>query len=196
MVKTILQERDVRALDYFLTNVVNKSLGEKSVPRYMSIMNNLYENGLFTSVFLEEMRELGLSLYPIEDQDACNETEDYAEHLNVLATRQRGEKGKANPFIGKRIKVGYLLIAETEKLREQGFVPYLTYVWSCIEMGAEAIYLLAQGRKVKIAKKLANNIARKFNMKIVNNYEYKDTKDDVTLESLCIELRKIRAPPA
>ena len=193
MVKLVLQERDERALDYFLTNVLSKSLGEVGVQHYMNIMNNLHEQGFFTRVFLEEMKELGLALYPIEDQDACIETKEYAEHLNVLATRKRGEKGKANPYIGKRIKVGYVLIAETEKLRERGFIPYLTYVWSCIEMGAEVIYLLAQGRKIKPARSLANSIARKFNMKIANSYEYEDTRDDVTLEALCIELRKARA---
>jgi len=188
MVKMILLERDESALDYFLTNVLNKRLGEKGVQHYMNIMNNLYGRGLLTRVFLEEVRELGLKLYPTEDQDARRETKEYVEHLNVLATRKRGEKEGANPYIGKKIKVGYLLIADPEKIEMEGDAPYIGYAGYCVEKGTEAIYLLSRGGKNRPAKRLANRIAKICNMKIVNSSEYEDIVDGVT-KALCIELR-------
>ncbi|MGA9387730.1 MAG: hypothetical protein WBV70_02760 [Candidatus Bathyarchaeia archaeon] len=58
-------------------------------------MNNLDERGLFTRVYLEELRELGLGLYPTQNPEALIESKEYVEHLNILATRKRGEIGKA-----------------------------------------------------------------------------------------------------
>jgi len=194
MVKKILLERDKSALDYFLTNVLNKALGQEGIQRYMDVMNNLEGRGLFTRVYLEEVKELGLELYPTPDQDALRETKEYVEHLNVLATRKKGELGKADPYIGRKIKVAYVLIAEPEKLKREGFAPYIQYAMHCVEEGAEAIYLLSRGRKNKPAIRLADSIAITCKMKIANVSEYKEIIEDDVLEALCIELRKEKTP--
>jgi len=196
MVKKILLEREKGALDYFLTNVLNKALGEEGVQRYMNVMNDLDERGLFTRVYLEEVKELGLKLYPINDQDALRETKEYVEHLNVLAIRKRGELGTANPYIGKKIKVAYILIAEPKKLKREGFVPYIQYALHCVEEGAEAIYLLSRGKKNRPALKLADNIALTCKMKIVNVSEYEEIIEDYVLKALCIELRSEKTSPS
>jgi hypothetical protein len=194
MVKKILLERDKGALDYFLTNVLSKALGQESVQHYIDIMNNLDGRGLFTRVYLEEAKELGLKLYPTPDQDALRETKEYVEHLNILATRKKGELGKADPYIGRKIKVAYVLIAEPEKLRREGFAPYVQYAMHCVEDGAEAIYLLSRGRKNRPATRLAESIAITCKMKITNVSEYKEIiEDDDVPEALCIELRKDKA---
>jgi hypothetical protein len=193
MIKKILFERDKSALDYFLTNVLNKALGEEGVQHYLNVFNNLDQRGIFTRVYLEEVKELGLELYPTPDQDAILETKEYVEHLNILATRRRGELGTANPYIGRRIKVAYILIAEPEKLKRQGLMPYIQYALRCAEEGAEAIYMLSRGRKNRPAIKLANSIALTCKMKIANVSEYKETIGDDVLEALCIELRKEKA---
>jgi hypothetical protein len=190
MVKKILLERDKGSLDYFLTNVLNKALGEEGVQHYMNVMNNLDERGLFTRVYLEEVKELGLELYPTPNQDAVLETKEYVEHLKILATRKRGELDTANPYIGRKIRVAYILIAETEKLERRGFMPYIQYALRCAKEGAEAIYLLSRGRKNRPAIRLADSIALTCKMKIVNVSEYEEIIEDDVLRSLCIELRR------
>lgn len=189
MVKMILLERDESALDYFLTNVLSKRLGGEGVQHYMNIMNNLYGRGLLTRVFLEEVRDLGLKLYPVEDQDARREIKEYVEHLNVLATRKRGEKGTADPYIRKKIKVSYLLIANPDKIKDEGHMPYIKYAQHCAENGAEVIYLLSRGGKNRPCLNLANEIAVVCNMETVNLSEYEDIIDDTVTKALCIELR-------
>lgn len=193
MIKKILLERDKGALDYFLTNVLNKALGEGDVQRYMDIVNNLDERGIFTRVYLEEAKELGLELYPTPNQDALVETREYIENLNILATRKRGEWGKAKPYIGRKIKVAYVLIAEPEKLERKGFMPYIQYALGCANEGAEAIYLLSRGKKNKPTMTLANSIALTCKMKVVNASEYEETIGDDTLIALCVELRREKA---
>jgi len=189
MVRKILLEKDKSALDYFLANVLNKVLGREGVQHFMNVMNNLDERGLFTRVYLEELRELGLELYPMPNQDVLVESKEYVEHLNVLATRKRGELGKAEPYIGKKIKVAYVLIAEPEKLRREGYGPYVQYALGCLEAGAEAIYLLSRGKNNKPSRKLADCVALACEMEIVNVSEYDENVDDEMLRALCVELR-------
>jgi len=195
MVKKMLFERNKGALDYFLINVLNKELGQEGVQHYMDIMSNLDGRGLFTRVYLEEVKELGLELYPTLDQDALRETKEYVEHLNILATRKKGELGKADPYIGRKIKVAYVLIAEPEKLKREGFAPYLQYSMHCVEEGAEAIYLLSRGRKNEPTMRLANAIALTCKMKVENVNEYEEITDDIALKALCVELRKEKNLP-
>ena len=194
LVKMFLLERDDAALDYFLANVLNKRLGTPGVQHYMNVLNNLYGRGLLTRVFLEEVKELGHELYPTENQDARKEIKEYADHLNVLATRKIGEKGTADPYIGKIIKVAYLLVA-AEKLRTEGDLPHQTYALYCIKDGARTIYLLSRGEKNKPAIKLAKKIANTHNMEIVNSSEYEDIIDGGVTKALCIELRKKMQSP-
>jgi len=191
MVRTLLLRRNENALDFFLSNVLNKRLGEEGVQHYMSIMDNLEQRGLFTRVFLEEARELGLKLYPMQDIDARKEATEFVHQLGILATRERGELEKANPFVGKNIKVGYLLIAEPERLRSEGYGPYLLYALNCIKKdGVEAIYLLSRGKKIERARRLANHVAIACNLRIVNIGEYKEmVNGEHEIEALCVELR-------
>jgi hypothetical protein len=190
MVRKILLEKNKAALDYFLANVLQKALGGEGVQHFMDVMNNLDERGLFTRVYLEELRELGLGLYPTQNPEALVETKEYVEHLNVLATRKRGELGKSDPYTGRKIRVAYVLVAESEKLKREGFGPYLLYTQGCLEKGAEAVYFLSRGNNNKQSRKLADSIALVCKLKIINVSEYDEDMGDETFKALCVELRK------
>jgi hypothetical protein len=189
MVKKILLERNKAALDYFLTNILNKKLDEEGVRHYMEVVSNLDKHGLLTRIYLEEVKEVGLQIYPDADNYALTETREYLEQLNVLASRRRGERGTANPYIARRVKVAHILIADSEKLIAQGFGPYVEYALHCVEDGAESIYVLSRGRKNKTAIRLARNIALTCRMKIINMSEHVETVDDGSISALCIEMR-------
>ena len=193
MIKKILLKRNEGALDYFLTNVLNKAIGEEGVQHYIDVVNNLDERGILTRVYLEEARQLGLELYPTPNQDAIVETREYIEHLNILATRKRGEWGTANPYIGRKIKVAYILIAEPEKLERKGLMPYIQYALRIANEGAETIYLLSRGRKNRSTMKLADSIALTCKMKVANVSEYEELVEDDVLVALCVELRREKA---
>jgi len=193
MVKKILLNRDQGALDYFLTNVLNKELALEGVRKYMSIMNNLDDHGLFTRVYLEEIKEVGLELYPVEDKAALKETKELLVQLNVLASRKSGERKGAEPYIGKRIRIGYLLVANPERLLFEGSKPYIQHVLRCLESGARVVYLLSRGMNNKPSKQLAEEISEKCNMKIVNSTDYEETIENKRIKALCIELRTGKA---
>lgn len=190
IVRTILLERDENALDFFLSNVLNKRLGEEGVQDYMNIMSNLQDRGLLTRVFLEEARELGLKLYPMQEKQARIETEEFIHQLNILATRKQGEIGKADPYVGKWIKIGYVLVADPERLRKEGYMPYLLYASNCLQKdGVEVLYVLSRGSKIEPARKLASFIAKSCNLRIANVGEYEEAKNEDNIKAICIELR-------
>jgi hypothetical protein len=193
MVKKILLEKDKGALDYFLTNVLSKVIGEKGVQHYMNVINSIDEHGLFTRVYLEEIKEIGLKLYPTSNQEAITETREYLVHLNILATRKQGELDKAKPFIGKTIKVAYVLIADLGKLMYEGHKPYIQYALRCVEKGAENIYLLSRGKKIGAAKNLASEIAVACNLKVINISEHSEFLDDKMINACCIVLKREKA---
>lgn len=190
MIREILLEKYESAVDYYLTHVLNKRLSEKDVRYYLEVINNIHKRGMMIRILLEEFKELGLRMYPMTDEDALKETKEYVEHLYLLATREIGEIGKSDPFLGKHIKVAYLLIADPKKIREIGDAPYIEYAYHRIKDGAEAIYLLSRGGKNKPATRLAEKIAKSCNMKIANKSEYEDLVGDEVMSALCIELRK------
>jgi hypothetical protein len=189
MVKKILLNRNQSALDYYLTNVLNKKLAQEGVRKYMGIMGNLDDHGLFTRVYLEEVKEVGLELYPVEDQDALRETKELLVQLDSMANRKSGEKKGSAPYIGKRIKVGYVLVANPEKLLFEGSKPYIQYVLHCLTSGANVVYLLSRGMNNEPSKQLAEEISEKCNLAIVNSGEYEETLENKKIKALCIELR-------
>ena len=189
MIKKILLQRNKAALDYFLVNVMGHSMATEDVQKYVDIIGRLEERGLFTRIYLEDIKELGLELYPKPDQNAVKETKQYVEHLDTLAKRRKGELGGAGPFNGRIIKVGYVLVAEPQKLRTRGFLPYIEYSRHCVDDGVEVLYLLSRGGKNRAAMKLASTIALTCKMDIVNTSEYEETVDTEKVRCLCIELR-------
>jgi hypothetical protein len=189
MIRRMLHERDESALDYYLTNVLSKKKDDEELQRYLKVLDNLEQQGLFTRIYLEEVKEVGLKMYPMEDQYAVRETKEMLKHLDILARRKQGQKGAANPYIGKRIKVAYILIAESERLLFEGSKPQVQYGLKCLENGCEAIYLLSRGAKTKYGREVANELARKGNMRIVSSSEYEQTWEKGKTKTLCVQLR-------
>lgn len=196
MVKKILLKSNKAALDYFLTNILNNKLDEDGVRHYMEVVSNLDKHGLLTRIYLEEVKELGLHVFPDTDNYAITETREYLEHVNLLASRKKGERGAAEPYIGQRIKTAYILIAESEKLKAQGYGPYIDYALHCVDNGAETIYVLSRGQKNKSAIKMARSIALTCKMKIINTSEHLEAFEDSSVNALCIELRAAETPDA
>ncbi|WGM88576.1 MAG: hypothetical protein NUK63_06530 [Candidatus Bathyarchaeum tardum] len=190
VVRKILYEKDSGAFDYYLTNVLNKKITSPEVQKHIDLMANLDDHGYFTRIYLEEIKELGLSLYPRTYTSAMIETEEFANHLDVLSTRKRGELSKADPFVKRHIKVAFVLIAETHKLKNDGLGNHLLYAQHCIEEGAEVIYLLSRGKKNKHAMVLARAIETGCNMQITNFGEIAETFNDSEVQTMIVELRK------
>lgn len=192
IIKKMLHERDQNALDYFLTDVVTVEVKEERVQRYMNVMSDLDKLGFLTKILLTELKELGLQLYPVPDQVAKKDTEQYTENLRVLAVRKPKQKLASGPYIGRRIRVGYVLIADTEKLHEQGSAPYVTWAMKCVDQGAKTLYMLSRGYNNKAAGRLAEKIANTCRMEIVSSSQFPQNVEGKTRKAQFIKLRVIK----
>lgn len=189
MIKKILLKKNQAALDYFMTHVLNNEVGKKGVPFYIDVVNSIDKHGLFTRIYLEEIREIGLELYPTPNPEIVGETRKYLIHLKDLATREHGELNKAEPFIGKSIKVGYVLVADIGKLAKEGFRPYIQYALRCIKDGVDTLYLLARDNKIAPTKYLASKIGKACKMDIINISEHEEFIDGKQVNACVIELK-------
>jgi len=188
MGKKILSKNE-SALDYFYREVVVPRMDNDLLKETMRIMDNLEKRGIFTRVFLDEVKEVGLDLYPNEDEVARVETREFAESLNVYATRSPGKK-EGEPYIKSRIKVGLVLIADPTKLLTEGPTPYIGWAATCIANGAKTIYLLSRRGKNIPAIDLAGKIAQTLNLEIVKVNKFEEIVDNKVEKSLCIKLTK------
>jgi hypothetical protein len=105
----------------------------------------------------------------------------------VYATRTPGQKD-GRPYVGTRIKVGLVLIAEAAKLSYEGATPYLAWTGVCVANGAKAIYILSRKEKNIPATALADQIARQFNLEIKKVDSYDEVVNNETNKALCIKL--------
>ena len=188
MVKKLLSHNE-SALDFFYREVVVPEMRKDVLKETMKILDNLDKRGIFTRIFLEEIKELGLYLYPNEDEVARSETREFAESLNVYAMRPPGEK-KGEPYIRSRIKVGLVLIADPTKLLMEGPMPYITWAAKCIADGAKSIYILSRRGKRIPAVDLAGKIARTLNLEIIRLNNFEEIVDDKVEKALCIKLAR------
>jgi len=188
MAKKILSNNE-SALDYFYREAVVPEMDKDLFRETMKILENLDRRGIFIRVFLEEAKEVGLDLYPNPDEVARVETREFAENLNVYATRPPGEK-TGEPYIKSKIKVGLVLIADPTKLLLEGPTPYLIWVAKCIADGANTIYILSRREKNIRAMDLADRMARTLNLKIANVNKFEEIVDDKVRKALCIKLTK------
>jgi hypothetical protein len=187
MVKKILSDNE-GATDYFLREAVVPEMGSEEIKDSMSILENLDKRGIFTRIYLEEIKDLGLELYPNSDVTAVSETREFAENLNVYATRLPGEKS-GEPYIRSNIKVGLVLIANPFKLEFEGPAPYMAWAGKCAVNGAKAIYILSRKEKNIPAAGLASKIADTFNFEIkkIDMFD-EEVNDKRKEEALCIKL--------
>lgn len=118
---------------------------------------------------------------------AVTETREFAQNLNVYATRPRGQRD-GRPYVGTGIKVGLILIAEAAKLSSEGATPYLTWAGACVANGAKAIYILSRKEKNIPAMALADQIARQFNLEIKKIDSYDEVVNNETNKALCLKL--------
>jgi transcription antitermination factor NusA-like protein len=168
------KESDVA--NYFLNKVYNP-IAEKNpvVARDCDKINAIDSNGLKTRVFMRELRGVGLKTGYTQEKptrDLKDETRNFSEFLYTIATSERGAKYPLN-FIGRKIKVGILLVASFETLAMHRLHVHKGWLKKKNEMGVETTYILAFGyRNVELARQLAQWAQNEGLVEIVQNQPF------------------------
>lgn len=104
--------------------------------------------GLFTRVFLAEVRQAGDRLLGTLPTPATqDELRKWAEFLRTIATKGRDEVAPL-AFNGARVKAAVVLVARKETIDTYGVRPYVDRVHRMLKQGYESVYVVAWGVNV------------------------------------------------
>ena len=122
--------------------------GDESRAReeFCRIFDALDENGLFTRVFLEEMRDFGAriaSRYPTPFHNA--EAVQFAEYVYEFAMRPSGHDMEDIGYDGNYISTAFVPVGTSETMTSGGETPYLKHIQRLREAEYQKAYLIARG---------------------------------------------------
>ena len=117
---------------------------------FCKVFDVLDENGLFTRVVLEEIRDFGARIetrYPEESQAV--EAAEFVKYVHDVATRQTGEEMLDIGHLGQHIATAFVFIGTGEEMLSRGPTTYLNHIRRLRDAGFEKAYLAARGTPKK-----------------------------------------------
>ena len=135
------------ALQYLHDEVVGDDGGEFD-PReeFCRMFDALDENGLFTRVVLEEMRDFGAriaSQYPQPGHEL--EAEQLVQYVHEVVTRPPGQDLPKIGHRGSYMAIAFVLVGSPDTMAAGGETPYLNHIEILRSYGYQKAYLAARG---------------------------------------------------
>ena len=175
---------NTEALDYFLAEVVQPESDDAELRTYLTIMESLNEDGVFTRIFVRELVELGRKLYPRYDQEACEDTRKLTQFMKKIAERKKGERNDLS-FREKRIKLAIMLVAEKEKFFNMGTKPYAQWAEVIAEKGYDTLYVLAGGIMVGPASMVIKELEKSPKLEMIGSETYIGKHEGELKKKIC-----------
>ena len=136
------------ALQYLYDEVLAEGDGDevKAREEFCRMFDALDEHGLFTRVFLEEMRDFGArisSRYPTPFHNA--EAVQFAEYVYEFAMRPSGHDMEDVGYDGNYISTAFVPVGTSETMTSGGEEPYLRHIRRLRDANYQKAYLIARG---------------------------------------------------
>ena len=136
------------ALQYLYEEVLAEGDGDEAKAReeFCRMFDALDENGLFTRVFLEEMRDFGArvaSRYPTPFHNA--EAVQFAEYVYNFIMRPSGHDMEEIGYDGNYISTAFVPVGTLETMVSGGEEPYLRHITRLSDANYQRAYLIARG---------------------------------------------------
>ena len=161
------------ALQYLYDEVVDEADGGDidSQAEFCRMFDALDENGLFTRVVLEEMRDFGArieSQYPQPGHEL--EAKRFVQYVHEVATRPPGQDLQEIGHIGSYMSIAFVLVGSRDLMAARGEAPYLNHIERLRSSGYQKAYLAARGgtpldspdisesASIRMARQLARSI--------------------------------------
>jgi len=193
LAKKILSGQDQRdALRYYTNEILNPELTDKAVLSLVEALDVIDEQGHLTRLYLRELQRLpqkhGLRLKGLSS--IRKETSELLRFLEVIATRERGEKVPLS-FEGKFLRTAIVMVSEEQKFERKGITPYVLAVVTDAKKGFDLIYIIALGRKISNALSVIRYLGDRLNMELIDNTikSYKVTIDGEKKKAICAVLK-------
>lgn len=151
---------------------------------------SLDENGLFTQVFLRELKEKGSKMLGKANvEEFKSETNNFVSFLYEIATRGPRDKTQLH-FRGKYYNSSILLVANYDNYISHGTDSYTKRFENNIKQGNENIYLCARNNKRIIAEKVYEQLKFKYPDAEGKTFHYTGcTAEGDTFKGVCIAVK-------
>lgn len=161
--RKILETYGRDSLNSFYSEILNPLFkSDEEIKRKFEYLSTLDQNSLFYQIFIPELHEMGIKLYPrtINSEITDREISNLINFLYTIATREHEERVPLD-FISPFFKVKIIILARLEVLYNLGLSPYIKRVDEALNQGIENIYILAHSAKrrdaIKLSKRYAGN---------------------------------------
>jgi len=148
------------ALQYLYNEVLPACISDTpSLDEYCRMFDTLDENGLFTRVFLEEIRIFGTRIetrYPQESH--TKEASEFLKYVYNVATRPKGEELAEIGHSGRYISTAFVFVGIGRTMLQEGAATYLRHLQRLRNEGYERAYLAARGNLKEETKEASLSI--------------------------------------
>ena len=154
------------ALQYLYNEVLPACVRDVSgLDMFCQIFDVLDENGLFTRVVLEEIRDFGARVetkYP--EASHADEATQFVNYVHQVATRPEGQDIADIGHLGRYITAAFVFIGTGKAMLSKGPTVYLDHLRLVRDTGFEKAYLAARGgsrkdREPSLSIKMAERVS-------------------------------------
>lgn len=139
----ILKEQDRNSNLYFRNEVLVPRLSDQELLEYFRCMEILDEKGLFTRLFLRELKQLsvrhGLQLTNLPE--IRNDTRNFLNYADTIGRKERGVDVKLD-YEGTHIQTGIVMVAKPLIFEIAGVHPYVQRALDKFNSGCEIVYIV------------------------------------------------------
>lgn len=150
--------------------------------------------GLFTSIFINELDNVGEGLYADGDtQDRTNEMLQFTNYLGNVAERGRGDEIELMNM-SEVFKVSIILLAKSQIASKRGLIPYLRRLNLNLEKGCDSIYIIAFPPAFNFLNKFISAIDGNQRVSINKIYKTKESyyhNNDGAINICCLRRNKL-----
>jgi hypothetical protein len=160
--KFLLSTRQHVALEY-LSERVAAYPDEANLSGQCQTLTELDERGLFTRVFLGELRDLGSILHTQHPRaEHAEEVRAFLAYVEKIAKRGLGEELRQLGYRGRYIATAFVLVGRVETMLDSGAKRYLDHLRRLRDLGYQRVFLAARDReRVESGESLSAKMAKR-----------------------------------
>lgn len=175
--KILLKQGEKNAYRYFLNEIINPKSDDKEVVNYLEKIELIDKVGLFTRLFLRELKELpiikGLGFHNVSE--IRSDVKNFLEYIEIVAIRKPFEHIPLE-YEGTHIKTAIIYIAITRRMEKEGVKPYIRRALLDRKKGHELIFFISFGHAIDFTRKIIDILTKTYGMELIKNSD----KDYVT----------------
>lgn len=168
--KILLKQNEKNAYRYFMNEIAVPELEDEEVIRYLEKMELIDNAGLFTRLFLRELKELpvirGLTFQNISE--IRTDVKNFFAYTEIVAKRKPHEHIPLQ-YEGAYIKTAIIYVAIARRMDKEGLKPYIRRALINREDGIEIIFFISFSHAIDFTRRVVDVLTKSYGMDLIEN---------------------------